>query len=204
MKSLESQKRNKSFGEGHQLTLVDKLGVYLSNYKVVSLVKKEKPARIIDIGCGYNAHLLKGLRKYSKNLVGVDVSVDRKIKGVQIYEKTIDDSLDFLEDASFDLVIINSVLEHLDNPVEILREAHRILSKKGILFGNVPNWFGKYALEMSAFRLSLSPASEMNDHKMYYGKKDIWPLLVKAGFKPQNIRIKYHKLFLNTLFYARK
>ena len=82
MKSLESRKRNKSFGESHKLTIIDKLGVYLSNYKVVSLVKKEKPFRIIDIGCGYNASLLKSLRKYSKNLVGVDVSVNEEIKGL--------------------------------------------------------------------------------------------------------------------------
>ncbi len=186
------------------MTIIDKLGVYLSNYKVVSLVKKEKPFRIIDIGCGYNASLLKSLRKYSKNLVGVDVSVNEEIKGIQIYEKTLENNLDFLEDSSFDLVIINSVLEHLENPISILKEAYRILDKKGILVGNVPNWLGKYALETSAFKFGLSPEIEMNDHKMYYAKKDIWPLLVKAGFKPKNIKVRYHKLFLNTFFYAKK
>ena len=38
----------------------------------------------------------------------------------------------------------------------------------------------------------------MNDHKMYYDPKDLWPLLVRAGFIPQNIRIGTHKFGLNS------
>jgi hypothetical protein len=37
----------------------------------------------------------------------------------------------------------------------------------------------------------------MDDHKMYYDKRDLWPLLVKAGFRPHDIRLRYHKLGLN-------
>ena len=44
---------------------------------------------------------------------------------------------------------------------------------------NVPSWRGKKYLELSAFRLGLSPASEMDDHKMYYDVKD--PLAAAGG-----------------------
>ena len=38
---------------------------------------------------------------------------------------------------------------------------------------------------------------EMDDHKMYYAKRDLWPLLVRAGFKPSRIKLQYHKFGLN-------
>jgi hypothetical protein len=38
---------------------------------------------------------------------------------------------------------------------------------------------------------------EIDDHKMYYDKKDIWPMLVKAGFLPSKLQLSYHKFGLN-------
>ena len=36
----------------------------------------------------------------------------------------------------------------------------------------------------SAFRLGLSPADEMNDHKRYYDPRDLWPMLVAGRVPP--------------------
>jgi hypothetical protein len=68
----------------------------------------------------------------------------------------------------------------------------------------VPTWLGKRFLEFSAFRLGLSPKVEMDDHKMYYGERDLWPILVRAGFKPSQIQLGYHKFGLNLFAAARK
>ena len=68
---------------------------------------------------------------------------------------------------------------------------------------NVPTWWGKVFLEFSAFRLGTSPALEMDDHKMYYDIRDLWPLLVEAGFKPSCLRLTYHKFRLNLFAVAR-
>ncbi len=38
----------------------------------------------------------------------------------------------------------------------------------------------------------------MDDHKLYYDPRDLWPLLVRAGFKPPAIRCFRHKFGLNT------
>jgi hypothetical protein len=43
----------------------------------------------------------------------------------------------------------------------------------------------------------------MNDHKMYYDVRDLWPLLVRAGFLPSDIRCFPHKLGLNTFAVCR-
>jgi hypothetical protein len=63
---------------------------------------------------------------------------------------------------------------------------------------NVPSWRGKRFLEFSAFRLGLSPAEEMNDHKRYFDPRDLWTLLRAADFLPSEIRCVRHKWGLNT------
>jgi len=38
----------------------------------------------------------------------------------------------------------------------------------------------------------------------YYRKRDLWPILVRAGFKPSQIRLRYHKFGLNLFAAAQK
>ena len=90
------------------------------------------------------------------------------------------------------------MLEHLWSPLQALQEFHRITAPGGVCLINVPSWRGKWFLEFFAFRLGLSPAAEMNDHKTYYDPKDLWPLLVQAGFRPQDIKCFRHKFGMNT------
>jgi hypothetical protein len=44
----------------------------------------------------------------------------------------------------------------------------------------------------------------MDDHKMYYNKRDLWPILVKSGFLPSKIKMHYHKFYLNLFSIAKK
>jgi hypothetical protein len=74
----------------------------------------------------------------------------------------------------------------------------------GVLLVNVPTWLGKIFLEYAAFDLKLAPKEEMDDHKMYYNKRDLWPVLVKAGFLPSSLKLRYHKFGLNLFASARK
>jgi hypothetical protein len=49
-----------------------------------------------------------------------------------------------------------------------------------------------------------TPKVEIDDHKMYYDKRDLWPMLVRAGSKPSQIRLRSHKFGLNLFAAARK
>lgn len=80
----------------------------------------------------------------------------------------------------------------------MISECRRLLAPGGVLLVNVPSWLGKRCLEFSAFRLGLSPAEEMDDHRTYYDPRDLWPLLRRNGFLPHNIRCYRHKWGLNT------
>ena len=104
---------------------------------------------------------------------------------------------------SLDVILCMSVIEHLWEPELTLREFRRLLRPDGVCAINVPSWAGKWFLEYSAFKLGLSPAEEMEDHKTYYDPRDLWPLLVRAGFRPSHIRVFKHKFRLNTFAVCR-
>ena len=193
--------RSQAFGQNHQLSPVDKLGIWLSQRKIRSLIPSYRDLAIADLGCGYNALLVRQVLGDVRQAVLVDVALAPDLKTeqkVNAIEGTMPDALRVISDASLDVIVCNNVLEHLWEPLATLREIHRILAPGGSLFVNVPSWRGKWFLEFSAFRLGLSPAVEMNDHKMYYDPSDLWPLLVRAGFLPQRIRTGYQKFGLNT------
>jgi len=78
-----------------------------------------------------------------------------------------------------------------------LSSCKELLAPDGVILINVPTWFGKFFLEYAAFKLNLSPKEEMDDHKMYYNKSDLWPLIVASGFLPSKIKLTYHKFGLN-------
>jgi SAM-dependent methyltransferase len=159
-----------------------------------------------DFGCGYQAALVRAILPELKQAVLVDSALSGDLKGlpnVKAIEGTLPDVLAQITSTSLDLVLCISVLEHLWDPLAVLRHCLRIVRPDGICLFNVPSWRGKKFLELSAFRLGLSPKDEMDDHKTYYDVKDFWPLLVRAGFVPSNIRCFSHKFGLNTFAVCR-
>lgn len=188
------------------LTLVDRFGVFLSRRPIRQVVKRYSGPDVLDIGCGYQATLLQDIAPAIGTGTGVDSKVSDEAKAIpnlRFVEGTAEQILPTLEPSSFDIVMMISVLEHLWEPVDVLRVCRRILRPQGTLVLNVPNWRGKQALELAAFRLKVSKPDSIEDHKTYYDKRDLWPLLVRSGFKPSQIQMRYHKFGLNLFAVAR-
>lgn len=198
--------RQEAFLQNARGTPVDRFGVWLSGRSIRKHVRSFTGKRIGDFGCGYQAAFTRTILGEVERAVLVDVALADDLKShqrVQAIEGLLPESLAALPSASLDVVMIVSVLEHVTQPQRLLNEAHRLLAPGGVALINVPSWRGKKYLEFSAFRLRLSPAAEMDDHKMYYDVKDLWPLLVAAGFRPSRIRCFSHKFGLNTFAVCR-
>ena len=120
------------------------------------------------------------------------------------HQGTIEQTLPNLESETVDVVMLISVLEHLAEPQFVTQSAWRLLRVLGVAVGKCPDVERETLLELSAYRLGFSPKIEIDDHKMYYGKRDLWPMLVRSGFKPSQIRLRYHKFGLNLFAAARK
>jgi SAM-dependent methyltransferase len=190
-----------AFGQSHSPSPVDRFGVWLSARALRRELGSLSGKRMGDFGCGYHATFARSVLDDVAAAVLVDVALADDLKAdrrVTAIEGQLPDALAEIPDGSLDAVVCVSVLEHLWDPLAMLRELRRLTVAGGVCVVNVPSWRGKTFLEFSAFRLGLSPAEEMDDHKRYFDPRDLWPLLVEAGFLPHAISCYRHKFGLNT------
>ena len=193
--------RERAYGQEYAPSPVDRFGVWLSARQIHRWVPNFRSLSVGDFGCGYHATFIRTVLDQVSSVILADVSLAPDLKThpkVTAIEGLLPASLTDIAAESLDVVMCVSVLEHLWKPLDALQEFRRIVKPGGVCLFNVPSWRGKTFLELSAFRLGASPADEMDDHKMYYDVKDLWPLLVQAGFRPSHIRCFAHKFGLNT------
>jgi SAM-dependent methyltransferase len=97
----------------------------------------EPDAEILDVGCG-SAWLANHFEHYT----GVDSSPEAAAaaarRGRTVVQADARSGLPF-PDASFDGVVLKDVLEHLDDPVGLVREARRVMRPGGLVFASSPD-----------------------------------------------------------------
>jgi len=179
--------------------------------RVLPVLKQFKECRLLDVGCGWDAKFLKSVEPYIASGVGIDFKApDLKSVKLKTMTVTLDNKLPF-DDNSFDVVTLMAVLEHLEKPLDILMEIHRVLEKSksvnsernssgGYLIGTVPGKMAKPVLEFLSYRLKIINEAEIRDHKRYFDKNDLTEILKTAGFK--RVKHKYFQLGMNNFFIA--
>jgi len=106
-------------------------------------IRRYKPAgRLLDVGCA-TGDFLDVMREIPGwQVTGVELSAHaadyaRTELGLDVLVGTLEEN--HLADASFDVVTLWNVFEHLPDPLATLREIHRILKPSGLLVINTPN-----------------------------------------------------------------
>lgn len=115
----------------------------LRYWSAMSGVPERSSPAVLDIGCG-RGHLLRALARLGCSCHGVereDFPLDGHLDGVHFYRQDLE-SAGFTA-ASFDIVVIWHVLEHLENPAQTLSTVARILRPGGLCVIAVPN-FGSF------------------------------------------------------------
>ena len=106
------------------------------------ILAKLKPDTVLmDAGCGRTAPLLAKFTGKAGRLIGVElVDFDPAAvpAGVELIQGNLA-QIPRLQDASVDLILSRSVLEHIDEIEPVYRELHRILKPGGSFFFLVPN-----------------------------------------------------------------
>lgn len=112
----------------------------------LSYARRHKGARVLDYGCGAGRLVAAG-RAEGLDMAGADVyyggsttrdeAIARGLLGSVIREMH-DGVLDF-PDASFDLVVNNQVMEHVDDLRATLAEIHRVLKPGGAVLSVFPS-----------------------------------------------------------------
>jgi SAM-dependent methyltransferase len=103
----------------------------------------------------------------------------------------------------FDVIVMGFILEHVDNPLEIIKAYKRFLAPGGKMFLSVPNSevlnrrLGHIAGLLDDME-ALSQNDHLLGHKRYYSVKSLSAEIVSAGFKIEKIEGIYLKPFTTT------
>jgi 2-polyprenyl-3-methyl-5-hydroxy-6-metoxy-1,4-benzoquinol methylase len=107
--------------------------------KVLEL-QRTRDARIVDVGCGSGAMLLKLADLGYTALHGIDIVRPHvACAGIEFSECDLDRLETGFEDASVDLVVSVEVFEHIENLGSLLRELSRVLRPNGRMLITTPN-----------------------------------------------------------------
>jgi 2-polyprenyl-3-methyl-5-hydroxy-6-metoxy-1,4-benzoquinol methylase len=147
---------------------------------------------ILDIGCGTGAILKELSKKY--NVVGIDMSPlaieYSKKRGLEnVFQMTVQE---FPRDKfNVKAVLLLDVIEHIDDDVDVLKNAREIVGPDGRIIITVP-----------AYMWLWSSHDLVNHHKRRYSEKTLRATLAKAGLEP--VKLTYYNTLLFPLAALRK
>lgn len=132
---------------------------YARGFYVLSVLEKYVPdfsargARVLDIGCG-DAGVIIAFAEAGAEVAGLELD-EKSLKRAAVragehrvsatLAKGVAEALPF-PDGSFDLVILDNVLEHVTDRPGTLREIRRVLRADGLLYMVTPKPFSLYSL----------------------------------------------------------
>lgn len=111
-----------------------------------SKILKYEDLEVLDIGCsnGFKTNML--FDKYSniKNITGIDVDYNAILEAKENFKNnkryTFElKSIDELEEKKYDIIYLSYVLQHLENPQEVLKKLKNNLTERGIIIIKVPD-----------------------------------------------------------------
>lgn len=150
--------------------------------------------RLLDFGCGAGA-LLRQMHRCGWRVTGIDLSPRavryvRERLGLHALEGTLPHPA--LSPASFEAITMAESLEHVHDPLAVLRAAHDLLTPGGTLAITVPNldslsfhWFGA-----AWFGLDLPR------HLTHFEPVTLVRMLEHAGFRVEEVRPIRHNSWL--------
>jgi methionine biosynthesis protein MetW len=153
--------------------------------------------RLLDVGCG-NGNVMEIAKHKFDEAHGCDISetVLESAKNKGILTTCIDLNTSYLsyQNECFDTVTCLEVLEHMFNPIKLLREIYRVLSLEGQLILTTPNI--RYFKNINKLLLRGKFPHTTTDtfvwgggHLHYFTRKDLAFLLREAGFEKMRFHI---------------
>ena len=129
--------------------------------------------RFLDVGCnlGHFLHAIahtSGWEAYGVEISPEAVAYAREYLLLDVCCGELADAK--YPDQFFSFIRINNVLEHVRNPIEFLRECHRILRPGGQLYLSVPNGMVDSAGLVNYFQCEQKPPRSKDGHLFFFPK----------------------------------
>ena len=155
---------------------------YFKSFRKGELINK----KFLEVGCGASAWLVYFAKEFHCNVTGVDYSeIGCKlaeenlrlngVKGKVICEDVF--NLNPSKVGKFDIIFSAGVIEHFDDPSEVLKIMNNLLEPDGVVLASVPNLKGIYGI------ISKHLHREVYERHKVISNEDMNSYLKKAGFK---------------------
>lgn len=156
----------------------------------------------LDLGCGSDYRFLKKIHSIAQKCYGLDIKVSEHVNGnITLIQHDIIKGLPF-PDSSTDQITILAVIEHIHNPLPVLRECHRIISPGGRIILTTPSQLGIHVHELLR-RLTLVQDVEEGEHQNFeMSIEHLRTWMRDAGFETETVYS--FELGMNLLIVARK
>jgi SAM-dependent methyltransferase len=126
--------------------------------EVEALIAKSgtRQIEVLDIGCGTGELVTIPLGSSGVNILGIDLHLPSIVRAItcNIHPNVrfACDSIDDLVENHFDVIICSEVLEHLEDPAEMLNSIKARLRRDGIGIITIPNGYGPKEMELRLYR----------------------------------------------------
>lgn len=110
-----------------------------SNLKAIKICNPNKDtSKILDVGSGGGLFLDKLNEQGFKRIMGIDPFLEGDVvsKDYEIRKMTIKDLVD--DKRTFNIIILSHVFEHLEEPINSLKDIYKLLDKDGMLILRTP------------------------------------------------------------------
>ncbi len=157
--------------------------------QILSRFLSEKD-RVLDVGCGTGLFCLES-SKHGLNVEGIEpsgmlVDIGRKVLNLPLHHGLLED---FEPDYRYKAIVVWDVLEHVYNPVELVKRCNYLMEDGGYLFIQVPNYDGisnrfKSFMCRNKFKNSDFKHFGFPWHIYSFNKTSLTNLLRVGGFHP--------------------
>lgn len=115
--------------------------------------------RVVEVGCSNGRNIALPLAEQGYQVTGVDIhepsiayaSAQNTFPNVRFI---CQDFTDFASDEFFDVVVLSDILEHVEDPLHIIRTATKHLAPGGMVLVCIPNGYGPYENEQRFLRVT--------------------------------------------------
>lgn len=174
--------------------------------------------RIVDIGCGRGFYFPL-YQDLGVRVTGVERDAEplaaALLRGQTMGADIVASSAETLpfQDGSFEVAVMSEILEHLDDPLIALHEAHRVLVRDGMLLVTVPHSNYPFCWDPINWILERTTGRPIRhgllagiwaNHVRLYTVEDLSRQITAAGFRIEQVALQTHHCmpFVHNIVYG--
>lgn len=151
--------------------------------RTIAKTSHKRGGKSVDIGCG-TGRMVEALGAAGFRAAGVEPNKMAAEAGRSLGRNISEADLSALDSGAYDCVTAFHVLEHASSPRAFLEECRRILSPRGLLVVEVPNYGSSVARRQGALWQPLYP----DTHLYQFTPDTLQAYLRDLGFRPVSVR----------------